>query len=134
MSTPAPNPNTEPAIGDTARMVAVTDAVARDTRTSRPSAHPAGSAAAAQRCDARIDVTDETERCERPAVYRIEGRHAMCAEHACFLQEMAGAHVEPLRRSLADGWRWVVDVAGLAYFVVAAWSDLSRTNGAEART
>jgi hypothetical protein len=135
MSTPARNTKTESAIGDTRCTVPVAGIPARDTRTHGTRDDPAGSSDAAPRCDAHVDVTDETEPCERPAVYRVEERHLMCAEHARFLEEMVGAHVEPLGRSrLADAWRWVVDVAGLVCFAVTCWSDLSRTNRARART
>ena len=135
MSTPARNTKTESAIGDTRCTVPVAGIPARDTRTHGTRDDPAGSSDAAPRCEAHVDMTDETEPCERPAVYRVEERHMMCAEHARFLEEMVGAHVEPLGRSrLADAWRWVVDVAGLVCFAVTCWSDLSRTNGARART
>ena len=135
MSTTALNTKTEPATGDTRPTVPVAGIPARDTRTHGTRDDPAGSSDAAPRCEAHVDMTDETEPCERPAVYRVEERHMMCAEHARFLEEMVGAHVEPLGRSrLAGAWRWVVDVAGLVCFAVTCWSDLSRTNGARART
>ena len=130
-----PTTMTEPATGDTRRTVPVAGVPARDTRSHGTRDDPAGSSDAAPRCEAHVDVTDETERCERPAAYRVAERHVMCAEHARLLQEIAGAHVEPLGRSrLAGAWRWVVDVAGLVCFAVACWSDLSRTNRARART
>jgi hypothetical protein len=135
MSTPARNTKTEPATGDTGRTIPVAGICAGDTRTSGTRDDPARASDAAPRCDAHVDATDETERCERPAVHQVAERHLMCAEHARFLEEMAGAHLEPLGRSrLADAWRWVVDVAGLVCFAVTCWSDLSRTNRARART
>ena len=60
MSTPARNTKTEPATGDTRRTVPVAGVPARDTRTHGTRDDPAGSSDAAPRCEAHVDMTDET--------------------------------------------------------------------------
>jgi len=81
------------------------------------------------RCEVKVDVVDETRLCGRRPTFRVGGRHLMCADHAMFLKEMAGARLAPLPAPrLVEAAGWVVDVAGLCSFVVSYWWEVSHAD------